>query len=82
MAIGFSEWNQRNSDTERRTMVPNLWGPGMCLVGVALWFAGTVAYAGGMRAVCFDRSMAIRRWKQPFAQDLCKSGNKLKLRYG
>ena len=25
MAIGFSEWNQRNSDTERRTGVPNLW---------------------------------------------------------
>jgi hypothetical protein len=28
MAIAFFEWNQRNSHTERRTEVPNLWGRG------------------------------------------------------
>ena len=33
IAIGFPEWNQRNSHTEHRTFWPNLWGGGgWCLV--------------------------------------------------
>ena len=42
MVIGFLEWNQRNSDTERRTFWPNLWvkvgvGWGGPLVGWRWW---------------------------------------------
>jgi hypothetical protein len=42
MAIGFSEWNQRNSDTERRTFWPNLWGKIWVLLG---WPIGWSALA-------------------------------------
>ena len=49
MAIDFLEWNQRNSDTERRTFWPNLWGPGWVLAGggPVVGCAGT--YGGGMQ---------------------------------
>ena len=42
MAIGFSEWDQRNSDTERRTFWPNLWECGGFGLG---WPSGLPALA-------------------------------------
>ncbi len=54
MAIGFSEWNQRNSDTERRTMVPNLWGAGRGCAGVPHRFTFLTAYADCIRAGYFN----------------------------
>ncbi len=70
MAIGFSEWNQRNSDTEHRTEVPNLMG------GVGFgWDAPFVCCAGGLNP---DKaSKGVRPFCRPIADRLGVSARSL-----
>jgi hypothetical protein len=66
MAIGFPEWNQRNSDTERRTFWPNLCCVAAGSERVPLWLACLATYTDCIRAGYRNHSMAIdARFRPP-----------------